>query len=462
MDTSRPRAGRRREPAGCRRRRASLARHARMLGLEAWNRQSSARSHPDRDAAVGVVGLSSVGVAWRETAPPARSRPAESHEDSSRHLPLSLAGSSWRPDARPAVSRGSARGPRSLSSDARGGRGGRLRGSLREFGSRPTIRAPPVSVRCARPSPAARCSPGSSPVPTSSARSSQLSREVDVVVLQLVRLARLLERLEAPVYVDLIDALSLNFEARSRLDRPWLRPILMEEARRLRQQEALVIDTAAGCCVVCERDREALEQHAGSSPDVVHLPMQSHEPQQERSERPTVALTGNLGTSSTPTPRPGGREPCGLGCTKPCPRCVSCSPATALPRAFAVKRRGLESSSPPPRRDSSTSSNRRTCRLHRCAAALACRSRSSRPGPARRRWSRRPTRQPESAAATERTSWCARPRKNGSRRSAVASRRPAWPRDSRARPQPRLEVEYSESEVANQIRDRIAEIARSA
>lgn len=126
-------------------------------------------------------------------------------------------------------------------------------------------------------------------------KAARLSRDADVVVLQLVRLAGLLKVVEAPVYVDLIDALSLNFATRSRLDRPWLRPVLAEEARRLQRQEARVVEAASGCCVVCLRDRDALEEHSGIATDVVRLPMATQASEKPLAERPTVAFTGNLG-----------------------------------------------------------------------------------------------------------------------------------------------------------------------
>ena len=128
------------------------------------------------------------------------------------------------------------------------------------------------------------------------------SRSVDVVVLQLARLGGLLSVCEAPTYVDLIDALSLNFRSRSRLDRVWLRPFLREEARRLEAMEARILAEAAGSCVVCSRDREFLSSLDGvrtDSVDVIRLPMtvnrSAEAADSQRAGSSTIALTGNLG-----------------------------------------------------------------------------------------------------------------------------------------------------------------------
>jgi glycosyltransferase involved in cell wall biosynthesis len=84
-----------------------------------------------------------------------------------------------------------------------------------------------------------------------------------LVVVQMVRQAEALavvppERL----FVDLIDALSLNFERRAQRQRGWAAPLLRvaikAEARRLAKQERSVLLAAQGACVVSERDQEYL------------------------------------------------------------------------------------------------------------------------------------------------------------------------------------------------------------
>ncbi len=128
----------------------------------------------------------------------------------------------------------------------------------------------------------------------------EISSRVDLVVLQLARLAERRRVLDAPVYVDLVDCLSLNFRRRARFDRRVLRPALREEARRLARAERRILEDAAGACVVCERDRAALLGGPPDSPtgrlDVIRLPMAEHPRSIPRDEaRPILALTGNLG-----------------------------------------------------------------------------------------------------------------------------------------------------------------------
>ncbi|HEX9670642.1 MAG TPA: glycosyltransferase, partial [Thermoanaerobaculia bacterium] len=129
----------------------------------------------------------------------------------------------------------------------------------------------------------------------------------DLAVLQLVRLAGHLEDCgTTPILVDLIDSLSLNFARRAAVDRPWLRPPLRLEARRLAAAERRLIERSAGALVVCERDRRALAE--GLPPEqagklaVVPIAVEGPGPAAPAppapptaEERPLLALTGNLG-----------------------------------------------------------------------------------------------------------------------------------------------------------------------
>jgi glycosyltransferase involved in cell wall biosynthesis len=87
------------------------------------------------------------------------------------------------------------------------------------------------------------------------------SPRVDLVVLQLVRLApHLADVGPAPLAVDLIDCLSLNFRRRARFDRAWLRPVVALEAGRVARWERRLIARARLALVVSDRDRAALAQ----------------------------------------------------------------------------------------------------------------------------------------------------------------------------------------------------------
>ena len=127
-------------------------------------------------------------------------------------------------------------------------------------------------------------------------------RDVDLVVLQLARLAPLVERSRAPVYVDLIDALSLNFAGRARHDRTWLRPLLRSEARRacagragdpvarrrrLRGLRARPLSSARGRSAGRRRPAPARDPPANARALGASF--------RSKSGRGSVALTGNLG-----------------------------------------------------------------------------------------------------------------------------------------------------------------------
>ena len=128
---------------------------------------------------------------------------------------------------------------------------------------------------------------------------------VDLVVLQLVRLAGYSDALEGlPMVVDFIDSLSLNFTRRADLDPPWRRPLWRFEARRLQEAERRLFERARRTVVVSPRDRQWLadgwslrESQRGRLP-VVPLAVTGGEPKVDRGpeeDPPVLALTGNLG-----------------------------------------------------------------------------------------------------------------------------------------------------------------------
>ncbi len=136
----------------------------------------------------------------------------------------------------------------------------------------------------------------------------RLAPAVDLVVLQLVRLAPHLGDVAAdvPLAVDLIDSLSLNAATRARFDRGWWRPPLAIEARRLARWERRLIERSRFALVVSGRDREALIERLALPPAlaarlaVVPVGLAGTRTENEvsaavRRSPPVLAFTGNLG-----------------------------------------------------------------------------------------------------------------------------------------------------------------------
>ncbi|MEA2691034.1 MAG: polysaccharide biosynthesis protein PslH [Acidobacteriota bacterium] len=137
----------------------------------------------------------------------------------------------------------------------------------------------------------------------------ELSPQADLGILQLVRLAIHLEDFgRVPLLVDLIDSLSLSFSLRADVDRLWMRLPLRFEARLLALWERRLIERAARVVVVCDRDRQALENRLpralSDKVSVVRLAIRERKvdppdaglvlrPPGE--EGPVLAITGNLG-----------------------------------------------------------------------------------------------------------------------------------------------------------------------
>lgn len=128
----------------------------------------------------------------------------------------------------------------------------------------------------------------------------ELAPRMDLAILQLVRLAVHLDDFgRVPLLVDLIDSLALNFAKRADVDRPWLRPLLEFEARRLAKGERKLAERAAGVIVVCERDRQDLASRLpaefAARLAVVHLWVPEGNPAPAEEREPVLAITGNLG-----------------------------------------------------------------------------------------------------------------------------------------------------------------------
>jgi glycosyltransferase involved in cell wall biosynthesis len=137
----------------------------------------------------------------------------------------------------------------------------------------------------------------------------QLAREADLGLLQLVRLAIHLEDFgRVPLLVDFIDSLSLSFSLRADIDRLWRRPALRLEARLLALWERRLIERAARVTVVCERDRQALENRLpralSDKVSVVRLSVRERQAEPPAPGEvlaspdhagPILAMTGNLG-----------------------------------------------------------------------------------------------------------------------------------------------------------------------
>jgi glycosyltransferase involved in cell wall biosynthesis len=124
----------------------------------------------------------------------------------------------------------------------------------------------------------------------------EIVRGVDLVHLQLARLDALVPSVpKHPLYVDLVDALSLSTLRRARRTRAPLRFLLEIEARRIRKVEEAILRRADGAAVVSEADANAL-----GAPDhlsVVPLGVDGEAFPFDGSPREghTVAFTGNLG-----------------------------------------------------------------------------------------------------------------------------------------------------------------------
>ena len=138
----------------------------------------------------------------------------------------------------------------------------------------------------------------------------ELASQVDLGILQLVRLAIHLEDFgTTPLLIDLIDSLSLNFSLRADVDKVWLRPLLKIEARLLAIAERRLAERAAGMVVVCERDRQALWNRfppaLSAKVSVIRLSVRErYFTPPEAAERlrpegdttsPVLVMTGNLG-----------------------------------------------------------------------------------------------------------------------------------------------------------------------
>lgn len=133
----------------------------------------------------------------------------------------------------------------------------------------------------------------------------ELVPEFDLTIAQLVRLSGVTDVLRGrPWMLDLVDSLSLNLSRRAEFDRPWFRPLLRFEARRLAADERRGAREAARALLVSERDRLHLAsrwpEELASRLAVVPLALPPSSPSGE--ERParlagetTFVITGNLG-----------------------------------------------------------------------------------------------------------------------------------------------------------------------
>ncbi len=95
----------------------------------------------------------------------------------------------------------------------------------------------------------------------------ELAPRFDRVLLQLVRLAGVRDALaDIPWVLDLVDSLSLNLARRAELDRFWMRPLLLFEARRLAADEQRMIAASSAALLVSERDRRHLAATLPAAP----------------------------------------------------------------------------------------------------------------------------------------------------------------------------------------------------
>ncbi len=133
----------------------------------------------------------------------------------------------------------------------------------------------------------------------------ELAESSDRVILQLARLGPALRAAGAtPCFVDLVDSLSLNFERRALFERPWIRPWIAWEARRMARDERRLVAASAGSFVVCERDLRHLATRVGAPAEKLSLiplavahaaPRESGPAVEAPPARPRLVVTGNLG-----------------------------------------------------------------------------------------------------------------------------------------------------------------------
>ncbi|OFW65755.1 MAG: hypothetical protein A2Z12_03960 [Actinobacteria bacterium RBG_16_68_21] len=130
--------------------------------------------------------------------------------------------------------------------------------------------------------------------PRARSRVAELAEGVDVVHAQLVRTGPLVEDLEVPVVIDMVDALSMNLERRRTHDRGPLRLAAAVEARRLVPYERALAKHAAGVAVSSADDAAAIGDDAiAVVPNGVDLVAFSFRPHPRPD--PVVVFGGNLG-----------------------------------------------------------------------------------------------------------------------------------------------------------------------
>lgn len=139
-----------------------------------------------------------------------------------------------------------------------------------------------------------------------------LASTADLAIVQLARLGLHLKDLGTlPIFVDLIDSLSLSFQRRAVWDQRWKSPLWRLESSRLARAEARVLRASTAVAVVCERDRRHLRQRLGVSatanlrvlplvcprpiPDALSTSGGGAEESSVAPARPTLLLSGNLG-----------------------------------------------------------------------------------------------------------------------------------------------------------------------
>jgi sugar transferase (PEP-CTERM/EpsH1 system associated) len=121
--------------------------------------------------------------------------------------------------------------------------------------------------------------------------------DFDVIHAQLLRTVCLVpagHRL--PLVVDLVDALSASYRRRMAIARPWVRPALAFEARRLARFEQGLLQSPAHCLLVSEGDGRALGaagRRAIVNPNGVDPAAFSFSPETGAPHR--VVFVGNLG-----------------------------------------------------------------------------------------------------------------------------------------------------------------------
>lgn len=119
------------------------------------------------------------------------------------------------------------------------------------------------------------------------------ANKFDLIHAFMLRLAPFCQDLSAPVVLDLIDSMQLNFSRRVDMARAPQKWVLMEELRRLTYFEKDICNQFDRMIVVSNKDKEFI---SSSNVDVVPLGIDTERfaPSKVSAENPTIIFSGNM------------------------------------------------------------------------------------------------------------------------------------------------------------------------